>query len=66
MVAGSATVYSALFGIGNLIYGRYLLAGILLAVAVAGGTYVARVWGRVSGESQREPSEASAQGTGRG
>jgi solute:Na+ symporter, SSS family len=54
MVAGSLAVYAALFGIGNLIYGRYLLATVLLTVATAAAVYVVRVWSRVSGEAERE------------
>jgi solute:Na+ symporter, SSS family len=66
MVAGSLSVYSALFGIGNLIYGRYLLATALLAIAAAGGFYLVQVWGRVSGDPHLEPAEAAAPGARRG
>lgn len=55
--AGCLAVYSALFGIGNLIYGRYLLAGVLLATAAAAAVYVVRIWGRVSGEPSDRPAE---------
>ncbi|HEV2130331.1 MAG TPA: hypothetical protein VGR27_04490, partial [Longimicrobiaceae bacterium] len=55
MVAGSFAVYAALFSIGNLIYGRYLVAAALLMVAIAASIFVLRVWGRVSGaETSRE------------
>jgi solute:Na+ symporter, SSS family len=54
MVAGSLAIYAALFGIGNLIYGRYLLAASLLAVALVASVYVVRVWSRVSGASELE------------
>jgi hypothetical protein len=46
---GAVTIYAALFGIGYWLYGRYLLAAVLTAVAVAGTIYVTRVWGRLSG-----------------
>ncbi|MGH7575683.1 MAG: sodium:solute symporter family protein, partial [Longimicrobiales bacterium] len=49
--AGCLAVYSALFGIGNLLYGRYALAAALLVAATAAAVYVVRVWGRVSGEA---------------
>jgi Na+/proline symporter len=49
MLAGSLTVYAALFGIGYWIYGRYLTALALSALALAGAIYLVRVWGRVSG-----------------
>ena len=65
MVAGSLAVYAALFGIGNLIYGRYLLATALLAVAIVAAVYVVRVWSRVSGEAGVEtppPAGNSAPG----
>jgi solute:Na+ symporter, SSS family len=50
MVAGSLAVYSALFAIGNWIYGRVPLAAGLSIVAIAGSVYVTRAWSRVSGE----------------
>ncbi len=56
MLAGSFAVYAALFGIGNLIYGRYLLAALLLVIAVAASIFVIRVWGRVSG-AEASPDE---------
>jgi hypothetical protein len=49
MVAGCFAVYSALFAIGYFIYGQYALAAVLGVIAVTGGVYLARVWGRVSG-----------------
>ena len=51
MVAGCFTVYCALFGIGYWIYGRYALAALLTAVAAAGAIYLARTWGRLSGDA---------------
>ncbi|MGH7464361.1 MAG: Na+:solute symporter, partial [Longimicrobiales bacterium] len=49
MVAGCFAVYSALFGIGYWIYGRYAQAALLTVIAVAAAVYLARAWGRVSG-----------------
>jgi solute:Na+ symporter, SSS family len=49
MVAGCLAVYSALFAIGNWIYGQYALAAGLSVLSAAGAVYVTRVWGRVSG-----------------
>jgi Na+/proline symporter len=49
MVAGCFAVYSALFAIGYFIYGQYALAAVLGVIAITGGVYLARVWGRVSG-----------------
>jgi solute:Na+ symporter, SSS family len=49
MVAGCMAVYSALFAIGNWIYGQYTVAAVLTLVAATGAVYVTRVWARVSG-----------------
>jgi solute:Na+ symporter, SSS family len=49
MVAGCMAVYSALFAIGNWIYGQYTVAAVLSLVAATGAIYVTRVWARVSG-----------------
>jgi Na+/proline symporter len=49
MVAGCFAVYSALFGIGYWIYGRYAPAALLTVIAIAGAVYLAKAWGRVSG-----------------
>src|SRR5690606_41461879 len=48
MLAGCFAVYSALFAIGSWLYGRFLVATMLTAVAIAGSVYVVRVWGAVS------------------
>ncbi|MDQ3606468.1 MAG: Na+:solute symporter [Gemmatimonadota bacterium] len=63
MLAGSFAVYAALFGIGNLIYGRYLLAALLLVIAVAASIFVIRVWGRVSG-AEASPDEQPTRAPG--
>jgi hypothetical protein len=51
-LVGSLAIYSALFGIGYWIYGRYLAAAALTALALAGSIYLVRVWGRVSGAGE--------------
>jgi solute:Na+ symporter, SSS family len=51
MVAASLAVYTALFAIGNWLYGRVALAAALSIVAVGGAVYVVRVWERVSGRA---------------
>ncbi|HEX6940976.1 MAG TPA: sodium:solute symporter family protein [Longimicrobiales bacterium] len=48
MVAGCFAVYAALFGIGYWIYGRYLPAAALTAVATVASVYLARAWAAVS------------------
>ncbi len=41
-IAGIAAVYSTLFGIGKLIFGDYLAAGILLVIALGSFIWIAR------------------------
>src|SRR5690606_31286884 len=48
MLAGCFAVYSALFAIGSWLYGRYLVAIALTAVAIVASIYLVRVWGAVS------------------
>lgn len=48
MFAGCVAVYSALFAIGYLIYGNYLLALVLVGVAVLAVIYILRMWSRIS------------------
>lgn len=62
MVAGSLAIYSALFGIGNLLYGRYPLAAGLLVLSAAASIYIVRVWARVSGGAGVEEAEPVASG----
>jgi solute:Na+ symporter, SSS family len=52
MVAGCLAVYSALFAIGNWIYGDFVVAAVLTAVSTVSAVYVTRVWGRVSGSRE--------------
>lgn len=49
MLIGSVTIYAALFAIGYGLYGHYVSAAVLLAVAVGGTVYVVRTWGALSG-----------------
>lgn len=50
--AGCATIWSALFTVGNVLYGRYALAGMLAAVFAVAGLILLKVintlWGRTS------------------
>jgi solute:Na+ symporter, SSS family len=68
MVAGCFAVYSALFAIGNWIYGRPLPAAVLTAISALAAVYVSRVWGRVSGDGSVPPTAGGeppvAAGTG--
>jgi solute:Na+ symporter, SSS family len=48
MVAGSFAIYGALFGVGSLIYGRYIMATVLIVLSTVATVYLVRVWGRVS------------------
>jgi solute:Na+ symporter, SSS family len=64
--AGALGIYATLFGIGNLIYGQYLLAAGLLLVAFVTGVYVARVWSRVSGEPAPVAADVAPSSTERG
>ncbi|HUH12318.1 MAG TPA: sodium:solute symporter family protein [Longimicrobiales bacterium] len=49
MVAGTLSIYSALFATGYWLYGRPLGATLLSALSVAGAVYVVRAWKRVTG-----------------
>jgi Na+/proline symporter len=49
MLAGCFAVYSALFAVGQLIYGRYLLSAGLAAVAATASILLIRAWGRIAG-----------------
>jgi solute:Na+ symporter, SSS family len=49
MTAGVLAVYSALFATGYWIYGRWVLAAVLTAVAAAAAVALASIWGRVAG-----------------
>lgn len=47
-VIGSVAIFASLFAIGHWIYGNYLLAMVLTAVAVAGGFVLLKIWQRVT------------------
>jgi Na+/proline symporter len=51
MTAGVLAVYAALFATGYWVYGRYTLATVLSAVAIAAAVALARIWGRVAGRA---------------
>jgi SSS family solute:Na+ symporter len=42
-ISGSLTIWSALFTVGNVLYGRWVYAGVLFAVFVAAGLVLLRV-----------------------
>jgi hypothetical protein len=46
-VSGSLTIWSALFTVGNVLYGRWVYAGVLFAVFVASGLVLLRVINRL-------------------
>jgi hypothetical protein len=48
MVFGCVGVYAALFGTGLWIYGRYMPAAILTAVAVVSAIVLLKLWGKLS------------------
>ena len=50
MLVGCFAVYSALFAVGNWIYGHYLLSAALAAVATSAGIQLVRAWGRIAGK----------------
>ncbi len=49
---GSITVYAALFGIGSLIYGKWIQAGILLFVTVAGSFTILKLFHKLRADIQ--------------
>jgi Na+/proline symporter len=54
-VSGSLTIWSALFTVGNVLYGRWVYAGVLFAVFVAAGLVLLRVINRLWA---RNPSDS--------
>ncbi|MBG6129043.1 Na+/proline symporter [Aquimarina sp. EL_43] len=44
MLLGCVLVYSCLFSVGNLLYGEYIMAGIIGVLALVSGFLLARVW----------------------
>ncbi|MGB8957977.1 MAG: sodium:solute symporter family protein [Candidatus Aminicenantales bacterium] len=55
-VSGSLTIWSALFTVGNVLYGRWVYAGVLFAVFVGSGLVLLRVinrlWAKSPGEAK--------------
>jgi SSS family solute:Na+ symporter len=51
-VSGVATIWSALFTVGNVLYGRYVSALICFAVFVVAGLVLLRVIGRIWGNTR--------------
>ena len=60
-VSGSLTIWSALFTVGNILYGRWVYAGVLFAVFVGSGLVLLRVINRLWAKS---PSEAKMPAAG--
>jgi SSS family solute:Na+ symporter len=46
-VSGSLTIWSALFAVGNVLYGRWVYAGVLLAVFIGSGLVLIKVVNRL-------------------
>ncbi|WP_025666394.1 sodium:solute symporter family protein [Aquimarina megaterium] len=44
MLLGCVLVYSCLFSVGNLLYGEYIMAGIIGVLALVSGFLLAKVW----------------------
>ncbi len=59
-VSGSLTIWSALFAVGNVLYGRWVYAGALFAVFVGSGIALLKVMSRLwpSGKSQAKTPAA--------
>lgn len=56
MLVGCVAVYGALFAIGNWIYGNYLHATVLTAVAVVASVVIFVLWGRLRTDDTRAES----------
>ena len=54
-VSGSLTIWSALFTVGNVLYGRWVYAGVLFVVFVGSGLVLLRVINRLWAKN---PSDA--------
>ncbi|MBP1659871.1 MAG: sglT 2 [Candidatus Aminicenantes bacterium] len=59
-VSGSLTIWSALFTVGNVLYGRWVYAGVLFAVFVASGLILLRVINRLWAKSPGEDKARAA------
>ena len=55
-VSGSLTIWSALFTVGNVLYGRWVYAGVLFAVFVVAGLVllrvISRLWAKTPGDAK--------------
>ena len=60
-VSGSLTIWSALFTVGNVLYGRWVYAGVLFGVFVASGIVLLRVINRLWA---RNPSDSKMPAAG--
>ena len=49
MILGCVAIYSCMFGIGNLIYGNYQLAAILILVMIVFAFLLKRIWSKIKG-----------------
>src|SRR5512136_1518974 len=61
-VSGSLTIWSALFTVGNVIYGRWVYAGALFAVFVAAGLVLLKVMNRLWRKDPAAPAATPAAG----
>ncbi len=59
-VSGSLTIWSALFMVGNVLYGRWIYAGALLAVFVASGIVLIKVVNRLWDKKPVAPGTPAA------
>jgi SSS family solute:Na+ symporter len=61
-MSGSLTIWSALFTVGNVLYGRWVYAGVLFAVFVASGIVLLRVINRLWAKGADEDKARAAAG----
>jgi solute:Na+ symporter, SSS family len=47
-VTGCISVYSALFAVGNWVYGEVILASVLTLVTILGATFLFKAWAKIS------------------
>jgi Na+/proline symporter len=59
-VSGSLTIWSALFTVGNVLYGRWVYAGVLFAVFVASGIVLIKVINRLWAKGPVEEKSPAA------
>lgn len=63
-VSGSLTIWSALFTVGNVLYGRWVYASVLFVVFLGAGFVLLRVINRLwaGGKNDKNPAKAPAAG----